>query len=255
VLNNKSGSEENIYLARVKQFNEFVDRFNYKTDFRGEPVDSLFKVRISREKMLNYLFDLDDKRIFQGNDSFSQDFIKRKSQFISETTSKNLTIYKYSENIVAEAKSRIIFNGKPCIISIFLNQEIVGNDKVKWIILDVKGDMFDFVKRDTTTIRFIPPGSNETDFMNLKRALRDEGYLHYYASENFKFDRLSAFIFGIQTGIIKFDYVEEITYHIFDIPGWCLLVKEFNRHEMNSGWLITDLTTNDQGLKEYLEQH
>ena len=50
----------------------------------------------------------------------------------------------------------------------------------------LKGDAFNFLKSDTTFIRFIPPSSNETDFMNLKRALEDVSYLQYYADKDYR---------------------------------------------------------------------
>jgi len=50
-------SKETIYLARIKQFNEFLDRFNYKTDFNGNPIDSAFKTKMPREKYINSLFE------------------------------------------------------------------------------------------------------------------------------------------------------------------------------------------------------
>ena len=36
-----SNADEQNYFINVKQFNEFIDRFNYKTDFRGEKIDQI----------------------------------------------------------------------------------------------------------------------------------------------------------------------------------------------------------------------
>jgi hypothetical protein len=90
-------------------------------------------------------------------------------------------------------------------------------------------------------VRFIPPSSNETDFMNLKRALEDTDYLQYYASSEYSPENLTLFFFMIKTGLLSFEYVEEINYNIIDIPGWQITVKEFPRNDMNSGWLISDI--------------
>jgi hypothetical protein len=57
----------------------------------------------------------------------------------------------------------------------------------------------------------------------------------------------------VKSGFIKFDYVEEVLYHIIDIPGWCIKVKEFNRNEMNSGWLIYDVSRNFSDKISYLK--
>jgi hypothetical protein len=249
----KSSKNEELFQVRTKQFNEFIARFNYKTDFKGDPIDSAFKSKFPRERMVNSLFDLKDPRVIQTGNTYSKKYVASKSEFISEVIGKNLLIYKYSENIIAGAKSRVLLNGIPKIITIFMSQEIVGKDMVKWVICGVKGEMFSVLKTDTTFIRFIPPSSNETDFMNLKRALEDTDYLQYYAYKEYSPDYLPLFFYLLKTGSVKFDYVEEITYHIIDIPGWCITVKEFNRNEMNSGWLISDVQRNDLDKADYLK--
>jgi hypothetical protein len=244
---------ENIYLARTKQFNEFIGRFNYETDFNGNPIDSLFRKKISREKLLTSLFDLQDQRLTPQTKTYSKTYEKLRTSFINEITSGRLKLNKYSGDIIAEAKSQILFNGVPQKISIFLNQEIIGKGMVKWVILDVKGEMFNFLKTDTTLVRFISPSSNETDFINLRRAMEDIDYLQYYASGNFSLDMRSLFFYFVNAKMIKFEYVEEVHYHILDIPGWCIKVKEFNRDELNSGWLIYDLERNDKDNLQYLK--
>jgi hypothetical protein len=245
-------SKENIYNARIKQFNEFVDRFNYKTDFNGNPIDSAFKKKMPREKLLNTLFDLKDTRTTNGSPDYQSDYADLKSAFINKVISGNLQIDKLSPGIIAEARSKVIYNGKPYTIKIFLNQEKVGKSSIKWVIVDVKGDVLNFLKSDTVYVRFIPPSSNETDFINMKRALEDTEYLQYYAASGYNPDQLTIFFYLLNTKQMKFEYVEEIVYHIIDIPGWCIRVKDFNREELNSGWLIYDLSTNDLSRKDYI---
>jgi hypothetical protein len=250
---NSSQTNEIIYLARNKQFNEFLDRFNYKTDLRGNPIDSAFSVRMPREKYLNSLFDLKDPRIMDGSNTYSKSFVETKVRFIDEVLKTRTSINKYSGNIIAEAKSRITINGTPKSMSIFLCQEKVGNNMSKWVITDVRGEILNFLKTDSSRKRYLPPTSNETDFIDLKRAMEDVSYLQYYASGDYKIDLLSVFFYCISSKIIRFEYVEEVNYHILDIPGWCVKVKDFNRNEMNSGWLIYDLAPNKLLLKDYLK--
>jgi hypothetical protein len=253
-LTDKQKAGEDIFIARIKQFNEFVERFNFKSDFNGNPVDSAFMVKMPRQKMISLLFDLKDPRNDPKNKEYSNVFIKTREGFISDVVQKNLLLNTYSSNIIAEARTKVIYNGESHVIRIFLNQEIVGNDMVKWILVSVKGDIFNFFKPDTSLIRFIPPASNETDFMNLKRALEDTDHLQYYASHDFEPDILSIFFYCIKSGVIKYEYVEDIVYHIIAIPGWYIKVKEFNRNELNSGWLITDVMINNLDLDDFLKK-
>ena len=250
---NPQNPNEKIFLVRIKQFNEFIDRFNYKTNFSGNPVDSGFKSKIPRDKMINSLFDLQDSRTDRTGKNWSGNYVEEKTKFINEVLNKKLLIFKYSDKIIAEAKSRIIYKGTPARISVFLTQEIVGKGMVKWVISSIKGDLFNFLQTDTAYVRFIPPSSNETDFINLKRALEDVDHLRDYSSKDYNPDYLSVFYFMLNSGLVKFDYVEEVIYHILDIPGWCIKVKEFNRNEMNSGWLISDVTRNSSDKLTYLK--
>lgn len=245
-------SEEEIFTARIKQLSEFTDRFNYKSDFYGKPVDQAFMSKMPRERMLSLLFDLKDPRTIKGTSDYQEAYVKEKSAFISEVRENNLLIEKHSAGIIAEAKTRILFKGEPHIISLFLNQEAAGKGSYKWVLLSAKGEIFDIFKEDTTMVRFIPPASHETDFINLGRALEDADHLQDYASSNFKPDYLTLFFYSIKSGAIKFDYVEGVVYHIIDIPGWYFKVKDFNRNELNSGWLIYDLSRNKKSIPEFL---
>ena len=252
ILTDSQKDRENIFIARIKQFNEFADRFNHKSDFNGNPADSVFKVKMPRERMIPLLFDLKDPRIQLSENEYSDTYVKLKEEFIRDVVKHNNLLNKYSPGIIAEARARVIYNGEPRRIRLFLIQEILDNNSVKWVFSSAKGDILNLFINDTSMVRFIPPSSNETDFINLKRALEDTDYLQYYASNDYEPDLLTLFFYFIKAGIIKYEYVEEIVYHIIDIPGWYIKVNEFNRNELNSGWLITDLMKNDLDLVGFI---
>jgi len=253
-LSGTDKSNEDIFIARVKQFNEFTDRFNLASDFNGNPADSVFRSKMPREKMIPLLFDMKDPRILKNNDAYSEDFARTKSEFVSEVIRKEIILDKYSPGIIAEARSRILVNGEPQIMSIFLNQERVGRSMGKWVILSVKGDLPDIFETDTSMIRFIQPTSNETNFMNLRRALEDITHLQYYAYKEYKPDDLTVFFYSVNSGAVKLEYVEEVVYHIISIPGWYFKVKDFNRNELNSGWLISDVARNNLSISDFVKK-
>ena len=241
------------YYLNVKQFNEFVDRFNYKTDFLGNTIDSIFESKISREKYLEFLFNNEDSRLVSGDDRYSDNYVKKKKKFIQEVVSDSYLIDKYSIEIIAEAKSLVTYKNSSREISVYLNQEIV-NDGVKWVILSVNADFLNVLKQDTVLLRFIPPTSNETNFISLKRVFDDKNFQHYYLYNGFSYDPLSTFLFAVNTGLVKFQYVNEIVYHIFDVNGWQLTIKEYNRDTENSGWLIDDISRMENSFEELLEE-
>ena len=65
-------------------------------------------------------------------------------------------------------------------------------------------------------------------------------------------DNLTLFFYLVNTGAMKFEYVDEVIYHITSIPGWCMKIREFNRNELNSGWLISDLSENSLERSAYI---
>ncbi|MCD4770641.1 MAG: hypothetical protein K8R35_10800 [Bacteroidales bacterium] len=243
ILNSQNHSQQQ-FVARIKQFNEFVDRFNYKTDFNGDKIDSSFMVKYPRERYLEHLFDRDTS-------SAIDPLLAEK--FINYVDSNNLYAYKYSNKIIAAARTKVLSGEKTETLTIFLNQEIVGDDMVKWVILDVKGSPLNFMEEDTTHIRFISPSSNETNFINLKRAMEDTTHLQDYAHINYRYDPLSVFFYCLNKNIIEIEHVEKLSYYIIDIPGWCFKIEEFNRPGYNSGWLISGLFETDLKLREFLD--
>lgn len=248
---NPDKTNEELFTARVKQFGEFADRFNLETDFRGIPADSAFRKKMPREKMISGLFDASDQRN-SGRNAFNSEYSSLKQEFIRDVAGKNILLDKHSGGIIAEAKSRVTFNGQPKTISIFLKQEVSGKGGVKWVILSVGNFLDDVFIPDTTMVRFISPNSNETAFLNLARALGDKGHLQAYAYTGFKPDNLSVFLYLVNAGIIKFEYAGEVIYHVISIPGWYFKVKDFNRNELNSGWLISDLKKGKYELKDLI---
>jgi hypothetical protein len=253
IVNPQKNNEE-IFLARTKQLNEFIDRFNLKTDFRGNPADAAFLSAMPREKMLSMLFDLKDPRTVKGNTGFDQAYSDLKKAFIAETSGRDLKIGKFSPGVIAEARTRVTYKGQPTFVSLFLHQENAGKGGVKWVLAGVSSEVFDIFRQDTAMVRFIPPSSHETDFINLKRALEDTDHLDGYAASGFEPDFLTTFFFCIKTGLMRFEYVEKVVYHIIDIPGWYFKVEDFNRNELNSGWLISDLKRNSLSLTDFLKK-
>lgn len=253
ILADPRKEREEIFLARIKQFNEFTDRFNLKTDFYGNPADSAYLMKMPRERMLAMLFDLKDPRIVKQGNEYSAEYVKLKESFISDVTSGNIILYKYSPGIIAEARSMVTYRGQPQKIRLFMVQEIVGRDMVKWVIHSAKGTLLDVFRTDTSMVRFIPPSSNETDFMNLKRALEDTDHLAAYARNDYVPDKLTLLFTLLRSGQLRFEYVEEVIYHVTAIPGWYMQVRDFNRTELNSGWLITDLRRNDTDPEGFVD--
>jgi hypothetical protein len=241
------------YDFRIKQFSEFISRFNFQTDIKGDKINTEFASRVSRADYVRFLFNLKDPRLNKGSQSFSKEYVDLINHFVSDVVTDSILLNRYSENIIASARTNVLYNNTPREISIYLNQEIVNKTMVKWVVASVSADFLDFMVPDTSMVRFIPPSSNELDFANLKRAMEDKSHLGDYASKSFVYDPLSVFFYNINKGSLIINYVSETNYYIFDIPGWCIKVKDFNRTDSNSGWLIDNINKTDMDPLLYVK--
>ncbi len=235
-----SGQQFNVdpdlrpFQMQVKQFSEFIDRFNYKTDPKGNPIDDSFKKNISRKDYILSLFDHENE---QWKDEACQ---KRIEEFIDSVVANNVKIFKYSEKISACATTQILRDGKPNTIQIILHQEIVDGKALKWSIANIKNSPYKLAPTNGET--FIQPTNHETNFSKLQKLKKGDSLIANYAGRDFQFSPLSVFLFEIYDGRTKIVNVEEITYFILDIDGYKIQVKYFNRNTDNSGWLIHKLS-------------
>lgn len=220
-----------IYDAWVKQFDDFANRFN------GGPVYDA----AARSSAVASLFNHEDPRTLRDSEDFSAEYVSLAKEFIHTVCYDTLDIDRNSEEIFASAETRGLLEDKEVHFNIILQQERVGKDMLKWVIRDIEADFLEFLLSDSTMLRFLPPSSGELDFMELHRAMKDVDYLHYYAHKNYDYEPLSAFFYLLNTGALKIESIQEVKYRIYAIPGWCIILKDFNRNTKNAGWLIEDL--------------
>lgn len=231
----------NEFNFRVKQFSEFVDRFNFETDHKGEPINEDGSSGLTRKLLLATLFNQDDARFMAENDASSAEYMNLVKNFINEVCENELYLNKHSENIYARSVCSGKYHKKDIDFSIILQQERVGRDMLKWVVRDMEADFLEFLEVDTIMLKFLPPSSDKLDFMELRRAFSDSTHLDGYSYRDYKYDPLSVFYYLLYTGEVKLESILEIEYIIKDIPGYEMVLRDFNRHSNNSGWLIRDL--------------
>lgn len=222
-----------VYRAKIKQFDDFANRFNGTSTDTSDISD--------RRLTLLSLFNHEDPRFIEDSQDYSPEYVKGVKEFIETVLKDSLTIDKNSENIHAKAETHGMLDGKAVTFHILLKQEQVGKDMLKWVILDVEAAFLEVLESDTTMMRFLPPTSGELDFKELLRAMKDEGHQHEYAHRDYRYDGLSVYFYLLNSGHLQLESVQEVQYLVYDIPGWCMVLKDFNRNSKNAGWLIHDL--------------
>jgi len=77
--------------------------------------------------------------------------------------------------------------------------------------------------------------------MNIHKVFEDPDDLDYYLEKNYNPDQLAIFTGELKNGNLKFEAVNGVKFHFFQVQGWYFEVSYFNRNENNSGWLISNM--------------
>ena len=255
---NKLHADVNMVL-NVKQFSQFVKRFNYEEDFTGKKIEKEFSSGFSRAEYIKLLFNSSDDRIgSEGNPTKYDSLIYT---FISKTINDSLIIDRLSENIYAFTACKVKYLGQIRTLYLILKTEKIKKG-YRWALYDAHADFFpvedEVIKiikeaKYPDILKFIPPTSNEVNFSHLRKVFEDKDNLTLYVMKEGAGNGLNIMIHMVQTGELEFMYVEKLSYFIFDIPGWVIEVKEFIRDTENSGWLINNIAEWNKDSKLYMQ--
>ena len=241
--------DERELITMTKQMGQFIHRFNYEEDQYGKrlyPGDQDYRSAQKRKDVLPLLFDLNNQRTGGAlRDFFIEDLTKNNNQFFEFLGGE-----WYSE-----VSAKFIWKGKVVDISMIMALEKEGLGS-KWVISNVFFSEFqkyfphgEIAEREK---HFLHPMSHELDFMNIYKVFNDPQIIEYYASTEYLPDYLTLFFYEIKQGNLKFDHVENVKFHVFQIDNWYFEVSWFNRKGYNAGWLISNLVYLKNEEKEAL---
>jgi hypothetical protein len=232
-------ADESVFYAQTKQISQFFHRFNGEEDTQGKRFynkDSTYRDLKARKKYLNILFD-------NSNPSITRDM---KDDFISYVTSKKNPVFLdfHGKDWYAEVSAGFTYKKEKVNVIIYLKlvKERLG---YKWVFSNVYFDKFGkyFTHAGDTTSNtlFLHPMSHEIDFMNLDKVFRDESNIDYYLEGHYAPDQLALFTMEVKNGNLKFETVNSVKFHFLQVPGWYFEISYFNRNDVNSGWLISNM--------------
>lgn len=241
--------DERELYTMTKQMGQFIHRFNYEEDPTGKrlyPSDKDYRSAAKRKDALPLLFDLDNPRTSGTlRDFFVEDLTKNNNQFFEFL----------GGDWFSEVSAKFKWKGQEVDVSMILTLEKDGLGS-KWVISNVFFSEFqknfpqgELAEREK---HFLHPMSHELDFMNIYKIFKDPEIIEYYASTEYTPDYLTLFFYEIKQGNLKFDHVENVKFHVFQIKNWYFEVSWFNRRGYNSGWLISNLVYLKDSEKEAL---
>jgi hypothetical protein len=246
------GDESKLY-AESKQVNQFFRRFNGEEDEKGKrynPDDKLYHSAKLRKRYLSILFDESNSGM-EAN--LKVEFVKQ----VLDHNEKTLLDF-HGDNWFSEVEATFMAKGKPTPVTLFMKLE-KNHLGYKWVIQKVHSKYFEsYFSRDTARIgQFIHPLSHELDFMTLRKAFTYRDSISQFTVKDFVPDHLSLFLYEVKNGNLKFEYVNDVKFHFFQIDGWYFELAQFNRSGYNTGWLIGNLVklsseSDENILKKYL---
>ncbi len=220
-----------------KQLTEFFDRFNFK-----EPVKLAHNLKSTRARNIVALINLKDSGLFHNSETLS--FLK----FVSDDSNKVYLGY-YDKNWYAISHCSFTCQNKNCLVDIILKPEGNSNAGYKWVICDVKSDIFHMATKTGKSIAFINPMDHEVGFSELSKALIKRNSIFQYTADDYHPDFLSAFLVMVKTGCLRFNQINSVDFQFLEVNGWAFTVKNFNRSEYNSGMAYFFIKKNERRRK------
>jgi hypothetical protein len=244
--------DESKFYAESKQVNQFFRRFNGEEDEKGKRYysgDKHYRSEKLRRKYLSIAFD-------EANAGIPKELKTQFARTILDKPESSVLDF-HNPGWFSEVTATFQINGKQQQVILFMQieKDHLGS---KWVIERIHVPSFDpYFVRDTTKVgRFLHPMSHELEFMNLRKAFANTDSLSQFTVKRFTPDHLSLFLYEMRKGNIRFESVEQVKFHFFQIDGWYFEVSNFNRSGYNTGWLISSLVKlNGESDKQLMRKH
>lgn len=214
------------FKLEVKQLDEFFKRFD-TTD-----VSSKSNNLNLRTNEIYHLLNLSNYKLSISESNFQE--------FIKEVVKNNIKLNYIDSNWYAEVNCNVTYHHKNYDMNLTLKMSGDNNKGYKWVICGVEPKIFQTNKSNDST-KFISPGDNELDFMDLRKVFEDYKNIENYIFFENKIDYLSIFIYAVKNKELTFNHTNFIIYHLLEIKNWIVTVQNYNRKDYNSGWLISNL--------------
>ncbi len=218
----------------VIQLEELIQRFNFDNDTKllKYLINNYPDLSVDRKKFLITLFD---NYNIQDQDSLINLFIDD----VCDTTNPQYLNF-YDHNWYAEVSCIIEYEQQVDTGKLILKNQFNHDSASKWVITGISTEILELPKIKDS-MRIISPVSHGTGFIALYDVFKDGANIQNYIAKDYIPDTLTYFISLMSLNKIKLTEVNKVKYHFLQITGWVFTVDYFNRKELNSGWLISEL--------------
>lgn len=226
---------ERDFTAQVKSMDEFFARFN------GEETNPEL-TSSSRENNIVSLFDYN-----MSHGGLNRNEFKAKIEsFVNTVAAWNgkLSI----DSVYAETVCSMKYGGKAYNITLVMKREKTSKGNVRWALIGVNGISSLGLYNEKRMA--VSPVDHETHFMSFHDIFQENAkYVPSMRSIETEIDDMS-FFFGLCISkTLTFIQVNNLRFHVLDVPGYVFTVDEIGRSGTNSGWLISQLLKMDDSKK------
>lgn len=229
------------YAAKVKLVDEFFDRFNGK---EITPYIDKSKANYMKQNLLS-LFNI-------GMFKSRQDPIYIEADSLITKVLKDSIRLNYRDSIwFAKAKCLAIINGKETELTVWLNVEKRTEDMSKWVIARAEGEALKMIPPKTKYDMMLLPNDHETNFLSLHRMTKDTPKQSMrFARKDFSIDETSVFFTLVSMGLLKIEFVTDLQFVFYQVPGYKFVIRYYEREKANCGWLISSFERISEKEKE-----
>lgn len=228
--------DENALRFRVKQIDEFFERFNYETDYNGDKPKDPKNVEEHKKSFLT-IVNLD--RFI--NDK--QEIDTTLTRFVDYVINDSVQIHYQDTTWNAEVNCFVKFEGKKYDTSFILKTEEIEKYIFKWVIADVQSELFDSYPNEPKASIIISPAEHGIGFITLPETLNlNNESVGSTFKKGYKRSNLAVFDFLMSNGKVIVDTITKVAFHFhleeadFDVEH---IEKE---NSYNQGWLINNIT-------------
>ena len=241
---NNLSFDNDILNYKVKQIDQFIDRFNFKENFKGQRINKALTIN-ERIENISHLFD---NRFLVDCDT------NLVIQFIENICLEEKNIALSDPFVFSKISYNVLFKNNPSNIEVTLKYQTNSDTTFQWVLAGLNGEFLNmdiFAKQNN----ILYPNAHEFNFLRLNKSLQDNKDVVDLMPSGFSTDFNSILLYLLHAGDLEVQEIKSHEIQFLQIKDWIFKVKFIDRFEENSGWLIYEIFQISDSIKnEYLAQ-
>lgn len=230
--------DETALQFRVKQVDEFFQRFNYEVTYTGEKTSDS---RNSEQGRKNLITLVNTDKFMTSNhelDSLANDFI----EYVLEN---NVEIHYADTCWHAEAMTSIICEGKRHNATLVFKTENIKDVIYHWVITDVQSPLFSSFPPAPKGHLNISPAEHGVGFISVPESVNlNRDAVATVMPKGYKRDILNIFDYLMASGKTKLGPITKVLFR-FNIGKYSFVLEHIEKEKgYNQGWLINNIEEN-----------